>query len=609
MTSPGSCDVRIAGVDGSWRGSSLFTEPGARRVRAPGPLASYCQYEWTPSDARSRATPDLTALGRLDAIDLDPDCEVVAAQGVEPVLEILSAATLDRLGAAQTNTHPDAEHPAVVTAILDTVVDDATTPRSRHGLDVAAITAALACSGAQLCAAQLLHVLALPRWTDGRGVQIDRRRGGAFGTPGDVARAVYQAVARWQTLAADDPAPRLLINLSLGWDPAHSGELVDDPFALLDTRHSTTTPASVRAAYAALVYASCQGALVIVAAGNQATCEDGRGPLAPAAWESIAAPSATTCERLGFATGSTRTKHRADVYRPLVHAIGGVDFRDRPLASTRVGGQPRLVAPAHHVVAGREQAVPVTGTSASAAVASGVAANVWSARPELDGHEVMALIYRAARTIPEDSLADFGLADRPRGMVRRVSLCRARALACEGHACATPPSCESDKSTLDAAALVEAIEAVILDAPAPIEHLDGAQATIWPKDLKPVHRNSDNITRCTEEAGTEPFAWPQPPEFPCDVCTLDDDELTLLPGHALADSVLYEMVLDVETAVAGRQRLSLDGQVAVGGSIVIVDALPISPAWGAIESAILHVTIDDTAGTHAASRPILVLGP
>jgi hypothetical protein len=91
-------------------------------------------------------------------------------------------------------------------------------------------------------------------------------------------------------------------------------------------------------------------------------------------------------------------------YAPLVHSVGGVDGRDERLAITRPWGHPRLAAygmevtaPAKKVEKGYTE--PLTGTSMSAAIVSGIAAGVWRARPTLTAAEVIGLVYSSGRLL------------------------------------------------------------------------------------------------------------------------------------------------------------------------------------------------------------------
>jgi subtilisin family serine protease len=231
-----------------------------------------------------------------------------------------------------------------------------------------------------------------------------------------VALAIYAAVEGWRERRLDDPAtsPRLVLNLSLGWEPAYH-EL-----------------APSQALLTALRFASCNGVLVFASAGND---PGGRashsGPLEPAAFEMMPAPEAAECRALGFAP---LDEHEYPVFgankKPLVWAVGGVDANDRPLSNARGHSMPRLVSPALDGLAmgqDGELTRALSGSSIAAAVASGTAALIWSYRPELRPDQIVEIIYDSGWDT--NQLADFGL-DGPVA-IHRVSVCAALARACD----------------------------------------------------------------------------------------------------------------------------------------------------------------------------------
>ncbi|HSP78869.1 MAG TPA: S8/S53 family peptidase, partial [Myxococcaceae bacterium] len=273
--------------------------------------------------------------------------------------------------------------------------------RLGHGHAIGRIIRELGCpEGSPACVAQVANHLALPLVTP---TVWDTENGGYFGLQTHLARAIHSSVSEWRSYNENletgaSPQPRLVVNLSLAWDGRYGGA-----YNVLGD-----LPAPVRAVHAAITHAVCRGALVVAAAGNDPGGPDPViGPMFPAGWETKAAPTPSDCEDLegkGYRDEELYPSFPPpgwSGYRPLVYAVGGVRGDDRPLASTRPGGRPRTAAPGAHAVAedANGNAVPtdvLTGTSASTAVVSGIAATVWGYRPELSGPEVMGLIRRAS---------------------------------------------------------------------------------------------------------------------------------------------------------------------------------------------------------------------
>lgn len=255
-----------------------------------------------------------------------------------------------------------------------------------------------------------------------------------LGSMGSLSSAIDAAVEQWQgEKKASRTRARLIINLSLGWDNALYGALTGwdhgsvhslEPALLQNTDEAIlkarSVPPPVQAVYASLVYASCQGALIIAAAGNNTggTCEQ-RGPMAPAVWEDTPAPSPRACAML-FNPKADMTKLSSKSPGPLVYAAGAFMHAEEPLPIARRDSTPPRVLPGFAAVAGRldvpvtnkppatklpkdpRMTDPWTGTSVAAAALSGVAAMVWTHRPDLTAHGVMRLIDGAG--VPSSAL-------------------------------------------------------------------------------------------------------------------------------------------------------------------------------------------------------------
>jgi len=135
-----------------------------------------------------------------------------------------------------------------------------------------------------------------------------------------------------------------------------------------------------------------------------------------------------------------------------------VDYADRPIVVTRPHGRPRLAAPALGGVAWASAdpiPPPLTGTSVSAAVASGVAAVAWSRNPSLSGLAVMNALHQSGVGVMAN--ADTCPAGTPSLCdVRRISLCSALgAVGVLGLACAPPPALGSSTPPLDPTVMAE----------------------------------------------------------------------------------------------------------------------------------------------------------
>lgn len=425
-----SCPAGSVGRDGRW---------ALRDANANTQNSQLCRYEWKGT---ADSMPDAEALASLGANPtvqrLAPDCEIVAAsaQAIEvtwPGLERAFYKQIERLAVLPEGQHPGAP---VRVEIIDSAVTRRTPDgepsfgRLPHGRAMGQIVRKLACPSPDTsCRADVASTLALPLVVTPAGVARDADSGGYFGSLGDLASAIEEAVEDWQTHARDH---RLVINLSLGWERSHGGDYVTSPNEL---------EAPVRAVWDAIARARCLGAAIIVATGNRTEGPDAvDGPLYPAGWATKPTPTESVCASLGvepepgYAAGE-----------PLVFAAGGVESNDADLGLSRKNARPELVAPAAHaVVAAIEgHSTLQTGTSVAAAVTSAVAAVVWSYRPELSADEVIEFVYEGGADLgrPADVCMGQGPCERT---AHRVSMCGAVEAACDSGAARCPssvPSC------------------------------------------------------------------------------------------------------------------------------------------------------------------------
>ncbi|MEM9384458.1 MAG: S8/S53 family peptidase [Pseudomonadota bacterium] len=450
-----------------WEEERLFEDPELP-VPPPG-LARYCVYE-LPDDTPFSNTlrNNLQALlgnGSLSAVEPDQMALSAEAEGQLPprLFRQLSEHFLREVGQPIDPLSFPADGDSVRLTLLDTQPSGAnpelfTQYTSAHGYTLATLIERMICNGAAGdCAADVRTRLTLGN------VCFDQRskdsacrnglNGGWFGAQTDLARAIRNEVAEW----TNDTTPRgmgeqqhLILNLSLGWNRRFGGN-----------QGFNAMPLAVAAVYSALQDASCRGALVLAAAGNQhgGPNEPG-GPMYPAAWEQRAAPNFLQCrlqliEQGGYtppwAFPSQLTSQND---RPLVVAIGGVRVDNSIIFNGRPnGGEPTLVAFADHA-ATESLAIPntptitLTGTSVASAVVSAAAAVAWRFKNALPTRQLLDRIALSGTDVGRE--ADFCLNGRGGGAnacpnpvpnVRRVTLCATIECVRDDNCAGSYPSC------------------------------------------------------------------------------------------------------------------------------------------------------------------------
>ncbi len=486
-------------------------------------------------------------------------------------------------------------------AVLDTAALPYDAPdgadRDGHGRLVGRAIGDLACP-AQFgpgsgCLAEIVNYLALPRLGH---ASSDAERGGSLGTRADLAGAVDRALDDWQRDrdGAGGPA-RLVLNLSVAWAGEPGAASPSDPTAL--------SPESA-GVQAALRRASCAGALVVAAAGN-AVAPATSGPALPAAWEAEAAPSDAECARDGFALAGARDGALA--YRPLVHAVAALDQFDRPLATTRPGGLPRLAAYGLAVVTHDPRAAggvtPVaSGTSLGAAVASAAAAVAWAYRPELGADGVMQLVYEAGAPLSgadDAALSAEACLGAPCGAlpVRRASVCAAaRSALCAGPGpCDAAPACEATPGAGRLAAVdTSPFGALTIEAQRAIGCADGDCSL---QGLAPPEESL--------------WVAPQPAGGGCDTCAIDPAANALLVS---VDPAQRTCLLSLELALvttSGVVRYSVprpnpdDPFYPLAFSVPLPDDHIASRATSATLWSVVHGT-DGANHTYSSAIPLLL---
>jgi hypothetical protein len=444
--SGGACPS-VKGARGKWLGSPLFAtaELGghvpAHDGSAPTRLATYCAFTWfgdgpeepgaipwSPSPFASQSdipAPDCTIAAPTDSASDDPDNAIA----IEPKYTASLAHTAQMQWAVSSSLHEHVDGARTVPppriALIDTgVFGKQPHGQNPHGELMARAAAAIAPCSSGPCLAEVQSHLAFPHVT---ADTTDYERGGHFGTLGQTAVAIWDAVAAWRAEGAGGPQGQsLIVNLSLGWKRRFARDTAAD-LAVRD----------------AIAYARCAGALPIAAAGNRESLTDRDvGALLPAAWEHLALPDAATCGAYFGVAAPRRSK-----YEPLLYSAHAVDGRDQPIAATRVRGRSGLAVYGAMVALPSEEGLApptMTGSSVAAAALSGMAALVWSVRPEWTAGEVMTTLHDHGVDLGLE--ADYGLAVPGLGSrrIRRASACSAVAFALgtapERLGCSTVPA-------------------------------------------------------------------------------------------------------------------------------------------------------------------------
>ncbi len=525
-----------ATLPAQWEGSRLFEggSPGVASLAEalPDELERYCAFDYVGPEGEVESwyaalTTAVNNYAYIDATTLSTDCrgEFEQADLYDPTIGAeLRTAFLTNIGWDMGEDVDDEydNRTAIDVAIVDTVSQEAADdpnidPANGHGLQMADLVREVACPvGRTDCVEAVHHILAMPR--DDWETAPDWVTGGQHGSQGDLAMGIYQAVEAWRERRLANPsttAPRLVINLSIGWEPMDGEPLESD----------RGPHASV---LAAMRYASCQGALMIAAAGNtkdEMCPEDNIGALAPARFEELPAPGAYECSTLGFSpqwTNEYPIFGGALDYAPLVHAVGGLDEFDEALINSRPGSNPRIAALGANGIVD-PSGDSLSGTSVSAAVTSATAALLWSYRPELRPDEIMQLIYASGWAT--GTYADIALMGSP--AVRRLSVCAALDDACTGQSGDCPAlQCSASAAAVDGnlSGFTAAVAAVIGDPSTNVETFE--------------YEGTGQSPTCDDEDGANDLLSPQPNVPACSRCVAEK-----APGNIASDDKL-RMTID-----------------------------------------------------------------
>jgi hypothetical protein len=548
-----------------WKARPLFQYPG---VPTPPALSRYCLYT-----SQLKQRPSKT---QIDALMTAVNPPVFTSYGHIPIVE--DPVVMGPLGFAQESRaylrdavikHAGAmsQLPAAQPLPFKTrIAFPDTSPEETSGyvpggrMDHGSILGWLArniSSSAGLNPVQAAHVttgIALPQ-VDNDVEDLDQ--GGYFGTRGQLAEAIYRVTAGWRAQAQDaaNPQPRLVVNLSVGWEPT-------DGCSTATGGTSLQVPA--RAVFDAITHANCMGAAVIAAAGNNPG-KDKYGvkptnptePVCPAAWAQLPAPTLQQC--IAFMGNdkydgvyvpfnlrvAARAKPASTIDNPLLFAVGGVDFGRRPIDETRTHAFPRIAAIATHASAGPvAQDLPpsITGTSVAAGVVSAIAGTAWAYRPDLTAPELMNVVYWTGESIGQNS--SFGTTTPTQ--VRAASLCHAVRVVCAPNVPGGSPACPAQVMTCS-------YPTWIADAnpPLPNSQIVSLQELFKPSQQVEIASlngliNNPAPNEIHPAASVPPWVHPQPIRPPCAACALRVSGDINIPALNIQIDSLFEGSLRLE---------------------------------------------------------------
>jgi hypothetical protein len=591
------------GAEG-WQSSQLFALDD---TPLPPGLSRFCLYQLpdgvTVTLPRVQQLFALVNAGQLQRVQ--PDSMALSAEGVleDRTWPSLQSHFLEQAGQPQIASWPGTQD-SVRLAIVDTQPTNEVAPEqftdygSAHGFALTTLARQLLCSGPAGCGAQVTSRLALAFTCFDRLTNLSACRrdaeGGWFGLQSDLALAIRKEVAEWLSDTPPAPPPaaqtHLILNLSVGWNSRFGGP---GPVSSL--------PLGAASVYAALQYASCHGALVLAAAGNQhGGPSEPEGPMYPAGWETQSAPSQTACQALlqpgAYIPDYAFPPMGQTDNRSLVYAVGGVRQDGGPIYNARVRGEPTLVAFADHAVteslADPGKPIPVlTGTSVGTAVVSAAAAAAWRLSNGLRTTELLGDVTESAKDLGRDpDFCNGGTPANPCPIgARQVSQVRVCAVAdcVDSNICNEPfPSC-GPLTGLD-------LSRVDLTDFKPSEDLLELTETLSDPDCDPIlARHSpagkpDNPCLSKQYHGVNALPWtdPQPGDLPCPTCLvrfaspgtfyyeIDPDlsgvftDATLLCGD-------FAYSLDIGTLMPGDTGAVLNIGEVVDREVQCADAFPI----------------------------------
>lgn len=381
----------------SWQKARLFDtsyslvstspkeQPGQSAIKLPPSLQRFCVYTWTRKEMPTQKPQvDMNKFWRLD-----PDYDTVVPQSSQQHTGPYFDSYLQAAGAKTGGQQAPTPATAAMVAVVDTVgFTQGTTnyssalPRLRHGLSMAGMIRSVRCPNSDpTCTSKLFHTQAFPY---NRPDPKANPGGGVLGSQGSLAQAIAASILHWQKHQAANT--RLVVNLSVAWDPTYGGTLPSNHMAMLSG--NTTVPAPVQAVHAAIAWGNCLDVLFVAASGNHEGDPCGAtGTMAPASWNLYNSPVGEQCQPFGIAHKPVSGK--------FVYAVGGLDYQLNPITKTRADSLPVRAAVGFMGV-GRTPSGQLTGnwtgTSVATATVSAIAARLWGYAPTLSPHQLMSVI-------------------------------------------------------------------------------------------------------------------------------------------------------------------------------------------------------------------------
>jgi len=646
-----------------WSSAPAFTRPGrlSKDIALPPSLSRFCVYtRATPSANPPRFSAEAQpSIARIDA-DYDvlipqagplpsnspPDTDIPTPQNNSPHTDVpaqpsnnntpniptwkqaidkvhaTSAALFaETVGVTSSNQRQDiytSKYEPAYLAIVDTASAASTAAFARHGQAMAAIAGAVRCPMAEKgCSDYTLFEQAYSYTNLARAIdQSSPQLGGMV----SLAQAIWRTVDTWRASRSGGSSAPLVLNLSLGWDPARFGTIPDELVAhhldlLRDTSAGAAArglvPAPVQVIHAALVHASCLEALMIAAAGNRLVDEcDAQGPLNPAQWERLAAPTRSECKDLYADTWleSPRPGLRGRFARPrsLVYAVGGLTVGPTtyhgdiwvpptvlPMARPR-SAPARLVSASQAVARWQNQWTEAwSGTSVAAAVYSGLAAALWTQRPELTPHELVSTIDTSGyETMQTDFPASGKKASRIDGNRAYTAVCKLGTAGSQRPCDANPYLPHKPERRLQ---LLTAYADAVTSLPLLTNDSGDVTLTTDILNLKCSQRTHHHPADKPSPPSTAyPLPWVRPqPETPlCPVCPIKGGKLllslnpavrgTYLPANGPITLVDPTLQFGTTSVNLGDLRLDNNGlkidlsRYKIGKTTTLVDMLPTS---------------------------------
>lgn len=572
--------TRCASLPG-WTAERVFQNA---KVLGPGADA-LCLYKWSrlsPPPTAAQVSSLFSMSGVPDLIEDVPVVEPMTPPSTSPwsAEELafyagLRASLLQHVGtAALLPVFPPVPRARVV--VIDTAPDappaGVQAGSSRHGDTLAHLIEDVVCLPPvpglpPRCAAEVTTELAMP-WMQPGVLGIN---GGRTGTLMELARAIERAILHWDRDTLADPlTPRqLILNLSLGWEHGPSG--IADCFA------NPAAPVGLTAQLVqrVLQYASSRGVLVFAAAGN-----DSGGP---------SPRQRLTCP------GSYQGLLSSTQPRPLLMAVSGVDYADRPLESVRQLGRTSLVGTSFGGMAWGtgDQAPPsLVGSSVGTAVVSAVAALVWAQQPSWTAAAVAQAVYSGGVLVPTDpaEACPVGFSCN----TRRASVCGA--LQAAGASVACTPAAAGGWSSPPLPTELAALIAALPGAPGnPVQVIADPPTSIIPRFMVP-------------SAQVEPWTFPMPIQATCPTCYASMSTPGEGPHLALRNlgKPLYEPMLVVRFDPTANPLDSEQGAVTLGSFLAAGTTLEVSlpPGW-TLQAAYL-TAFEDALHTHSITEQIFV---